>query len=99
MPVAIGAADIDQYEQQAHGDGADGEQLAVDYDFANGLPVIDVCRDYQDHRGRRHADQERKIADVETPAHLVAHGSETQARLHLPEVRQGARDDKKAEEC
>ena len=76
VPEAVRAADIDDHEQQAHDDGADGQQFAVDDDLADRLPVVDVGRNDQHHGGRRHADQEREVADVETPAHLVAHRGE-----------------------
>src|SRR5271169_5322065 len=44
MPEAVGASDIHRDEHQAHHDGTDGQQFAVDDDFPDGLPVIDVCR-------------------------------------------------------
>ena len=98
VPETVGPPDIHQHEHQAHGDGADGQQLAVNHDLANGLPVVNVCRDHQHHRGRGHSHQEREVADIEAPAYLVAHSGHAQAEAHLPGVRQGAGDDQRPQE-
>ncbi len=79
MPRPIGPADVHRDEQQAHDDGADGQQLAEDGDLPDRLPVVDVGRDDQQHGGRGHADQEGEVADVEGPGDLVAHVGDDQA--------------------
>ena len=45
-----------------------------------GLPVVDVGGDDEQHRRRGDADEEREVADVEGPRHLVAHVGGDEAR-------------------
>ena len=73
VPEALRVPDVDEHEEHAHDDGAHREQLAEDDDLADRLPVVDVGGDDEHHRCSRHSHQEREVADVEAPAHLVAH--------------------------
>ena len=95
VPETVRTADIDGDEQQAHGDGANGQQFAVKDDLANRFPVVDIGGNDQHDRGRRHAYQEREVPDIESPTDLVAHRRQAKPVAHLLAVGQRSREDQK----
>jgi hypothetical protein len=98
VPETIGPTHVDQHEQQAHDDRAQRQQFAEDDNLANRLPVVDVGGDDKHHRRGGDANQEREVADVEPPAHLVPHRRQHEPGRGLAGVRQRARDDQHTEE-
>ncbi len=93
VPEAVRTPHVHQDEEQAHHDRRDGEHLAEQRDFLDRLPVVDVGRDHQQHRGRGDADEEGEVADVEAPRHRIAHVRADQAALVLVRVREERLDD------
>ena len=98
VPEAIRPSEIHDDEEQAHDDGAHRQQLAVDDDLANRLPVVDVGRDHQDHGRGGDADEEREVPDVEAPADLIAHRGDRQSVRDLAGVCEDARQDQPDEQ-
>ncbi len=83
LPDPVRTADIDEDKEHGHDDGAHREEFAEDGDLLDRLPVVDVGRDDEHHRGRGDADEEGEVADVEGPGDLVAHVGRDEPVLKL----------------
>ena len=86
VPQAVRTADVDHDEEHAHRDRAQGQQLTDDHDLADRFPVVHVGGDHEHDGGGGDADQEREVADVEAPTHLVAHCGDAEPLAELPPV-------------
>ncbi len=76
---AVGPAEVDRHEQQAHDDHGHRQQFAEDHQVVQVHVAVDVDRDDQHHRRRRQPDQEGEVGDVEPPGDLVGHAGGDQA--------------------
>ena len=83
MPKPVRSAKIGHNKHQGHDDGRSGEKLSQNDDFFDGIEVIDVRRNNEEHGRGGDADPISKVTDIETPRNLVFHIGYDQSSIQL----------------